>query len=89
MGSESQRQTRHRAIRQIEAFTSGPVNRSSDRKVCQALHRGVSWGVSLGPESCELARTSAHSPHHDYTIFLGFFGTPTCMGERGGLKFGT
>src|SRR5579863_2617681 len=96
MGSKSQRQARHRAVCQIEAFASGPINRSSDRKVCQTLHRGVtfvnrgvSWGVSLDPESCELARTSTHSQLHDYTIFLGFLGTPARMRERCRLKFGT
>jgi hypothetical protein len=96
MRSESQRQARDRAIRQIEALASGTVNRSSDRKVCQTLHRGVtfvnrgvSWGVSLDPETSEPARTSTHSQRDDYTIFIGFLGTPACMSERRRLKFGT
>jgi len=41
--------TSRNAICQIEAFASGPVNRSSDRNVCEALHRGVTFenGVSV------------------------------------------
>ena len=50
MGPESQCQSRHGAICQIEAFASEPVHRSSDSKVCEALHRGVTFenGVSVG-----------------------------------------